>query len=108
MPRMSGRVAKLANLLATDSGEMRGKGRPKFSPRGGFARAYTDTKTASAETWVKACAVEQVGQPMLSGPLAITLSIGVTVPRSWPKKRQAAALNGDQGLWGGPARVAND
>ena len=81
-------------LTITIPGEMRGKGRPKFSTRGGFARAYTDAMTASAETWVKACAVEQVGQPVLEGPLALTLTVGVIIPKSWPKKRQVAARDG--------------
>ena len=75
-------------------GEMRGKGRPRFSARGGFARAYTDTKTANMETWVRSCAVDQVGQPMLDGPISLTVTIGVGIPASWPKKRRADALAG--------------
>ncbi len=81
-------------ITITIPGELRGKGRPRFSTRGGFARAYTDAKTASAETWVKACAVEQAGQPVLEGPLSLTLTIGVTIPRSWSKRRQADAASG--------------
>ena len=57
-------------------------------------RAWPDARTANAETWVKSCAIDQVGTPLLDGPLAITLTIGVTIPRSWPKKRQAAARDG--------------
>lgn len=83
-----------APLTIRIPGEMRGKGRPKFSTRGGFARAYTDTKTENAEAWVKTCAFNQVGQPVLEGPLAITLTVGVIIPVSWPKKRQAAARLG--------------
>lgn len=74
-------------------GEIRGKGRPKFSRAGG-GRAYTDAKTASAETWVRACAIEQVGQPCLAGPLALHMEISVSVPQSWSKRRQADALAG--------------
>jgi Holliday junction resolvase RusA-like endonuclease len=84
----------MANMKITIPGEMRGKGRPKFTTRGGFARAYTDAKTASAETWVKACAIEQVGQPLLDGPLSVAIAVGVSIPPSWPKKRQASALAG--------------
>lgn len=82
-------------LHITIPGEMRGKGRPKFSTRGGFARAYTDAKTVSAENWVKTCAVEQVGNPVLEGPLSVSVAISVGVPVSWSKKKRAAALAGE-------------
>lgn len=81
-------------LTITIPGEMRGKGRPRFSTAGGFARAYTDAKTASAENWIKACAVEQAGTVPIAGPIALSVSIAVEVPRSWSKKRRAAALAG--------------
>ena len=37
----------------TIPGEPRGKGRPRFSNRGGYVRTYTDEKTASYENLVK-------------------------------------------------------
>jgi Holliday junction resolvase RusA-like endonuclease len=91
-----------APLIITIPGEMRGKGRPKFSTRGGFARAYTDAKTANAETWVKSCAIEQVGQPVLDGALAVSFAVGVAVPKSWSKKKQAAAIAGEMRPTGKP------
>ena len=81
-------------ITITIPGEMRGKGRPRFSGRGGFVRAYTDHKTASAETWVRACAVEQAGMVPLAGPISLSIAIAVEVPASWPKKKRADALNG--------------
>jgi Holliday junction resolvase RusA-like endonuclease len=84
-------------LTITIPGALRGKGRPRFSSRGGFARAYTDAKTANAETWVKACAVEQAGQVPLDGPLTVGIQIECEVPKSWSKRKQADALAG--GLW---------
>jgi Holliday junction resolvase RusA-like endonuclease len=77
----------------TIPGELRGKGRPRFGK--GFA--YTDTRTRNAEAWVKACAVQAYRAAPMGGPLSITLSIGVPVPKSWPKKRRADALAG--GIW---------
>jgi Holliday junction resolvase RusA-like endonuclease len=74
-------------------GEIRGKGRPKFSRAGG-GRAYTDSKTMVAENWVRACAIEQVGQPCLEGPLMLSMSITVAIPPSWSKRKQADALAG--------------
>lgn len=76
----------------TIPGEMRGKGRPRFSARGGFARAYTDEKTRNAETWVKVCAREQYRGPLLEGALAVTMTIGVAIPASWSKRKRADAL----------------
>lgn len=75
-------------------GEIRGKGRPKFSTRNGFGRAYTDAKTAGAENWVRVCALEQVGQPCLDGPLTLSMQITVAIPASWSKRKQAEAMAG--------------
>lgn len=36
----------------------KGKGRPRFSSRGGFVRAYTDEKTAEYENVIKLAAIE--------------------------------------------------
>lgn len=81
-------------LTITIPGEMRGKGRPRFSARGGFARAYTDSKTANAETWIKACAIEQAGIHPMDAPLELQMTISVEVPASWSKRRRADALSG--------------
>lgn len=84
----------MAELLIHIPGEIRGKGRPRFSTVNGRARPYTDTKTANAETWVKACAIEQVGQPCWEGPLSVTINIAVSMPASKPKKWKLEALSG--------------
>lgn len=83
----------MSMLVINVPGEIRGKGRPKFSRHNG-GRAYTDAKTVSAENWVKACAVEQVGQPVLEGPLMLSMCITVAIPPSWSKRKQADALAG--------------
>lgn len=79
-------------IIVTIPGEMRGKGRPRFSRRGAFVKVHTDEKTANAETWIKACAIDQVGMALLSGPLRVELSVGVAVADSWSKKRKERAL----------------
>lgn len=84
----------LQPLVIRIPGEIRGKGRPRFSTRGGFARVYTDDRTLTAENLVKLCAVEQVGQPMLFGPLALSVDVVVKVPASWSKRKAADALGG--------------
>jgi Holliday junction resolvase RusA-like endonuclease len=84
--------AAIRPIVVTIPGEMRGKGRPRFSRRGGFVKVHTDEKTASAETWIKACAIDQVGMLLLSGPLRVQISVGVGVADSWSKKRKERAL----------------
>lgn len=81
-------------LVVTIPGTMRGKGRPRFTNAGGFGRAYTDAATANAETWVRACAMDQVGQHVLDGPVSLAMDIAIVPPASWPKKRRADALAG--------------
>lgn len=77
----------------TIPGVMRGKGRPRF----GNGRTYTDAKTVNAETWIKACAVEQLGTPLMVGPLYVVVDIGVPYVKSWPKRTKARAMA--QLLW---------
>ena len=84
----------MPNFTITIPGDMRGKGRPKFSTRGGHVRSYTDEKTVSTENWVKFCAIEQAGQPILEGPLKVTIHVGVKIPDSKPKKWKADAISG--------------
>jgi Holliday junction resolvase RusA-like endonuclease len=75
-------------------GEMRGKGRPRFTTRGGHGRAFTDAKTTNMEAWVKACAVPHAPPVPLDGPLSLDMAITVAVPPSWPKRRRDLALAG--------------
>ena len=75
-------------------GEIRGKGRPRFARRGSFVQTYSDTRTVSAENWVRSCAVDQVGQPVLEGPLTLSVVVTCTIPPSWTRKRQRDALTG--------------
>jgi Holliday junction resolvase RusA-like endonuclease len=81
-------------LTITIPGEMRGKGRPRFSARGGFARAYTDSKTANAEAWVKHCAMTQAGTAPIEGAVSIAITIDVVPPASWAVRKKANALAG--------------
>ena len=80
-------------ITLTFAGEPVGKGRPKFSRASG--RAYTPAKTANTEAYVKSEAVRQAGQPVLEGPLRVRIVATVSVPASWSKKKQAAALAGE-------------
>ncbi|MBS7811192.1 RusA family crossover junction endodeoxyribonuclease [Roseococcus pinisoli] len=91
---IDGLAGKGPPIVITVPGEIRGKGRPRFSARGGRPRAYTDTKTATAENWVKCCALEVAPPAPLAGALALAVEVVVRVPASWPKGMRALALSG--------------
>lgn len=71
-----------------------GKGRPKFARRGVFVTAYTPEKTKTYEAQVKDAAKKAMGSKAPCGcAVQVNLSIFVTPPASWSKKKRAAALS---------------
>jgi Holliday junction resolvase RusA-like endonuclease len=77
-------------------GRIRGKGRPRARVRsiGGraFAHMHTDAKTRSAETMVRDfAALAMRGRNLLDGPLALEITIHVSIPQSWSKRARLAA-----------------
>lgn len=80
------------------AGPPRGKGRPRFTARGGFARAFTDKATADYENRLKEAgiaAMSVMGLPTLDEPLGVRVWAYMPVPESWSAKKRAAALAGD-------------
>lgn len=72
-----------------------GVAQPKDRARGhGAGRPHTTQRTRSAEEWLRAHAIEQIGQPCLEGALALAVAIVLPVPPSWPAKRRSEALAG--------------
>jgi Holliday junction resolvase RusA-like endonuclease len=84
-PERTGRV------LVTIPGPPIAKGRPRMTKTG---RAYTPAKTRAAEGYMRHAIAAQVGQPMLEGPLAVTVLAILPIPKSWPRKRQDDAAAG--------------
>lgn len=83
------------NIIIHVPGEIRGKGRPRFSSKGPSPRAYTDAKTATAENWIKIFGIQAMkGRAPLDGPLKVTIHVVVPVPTSWSGKKQAKAVAG--------------
>ena len=76
-------------------GQPHAKGRPRFTCKGGFVRAYTDEKTLAYESIIRQAAQKSMG---LSIPLKTALDafiyISFAVPLSYSKKRKEACLNG--------------
>jgi Holliday junction resolvase RusA-like endonuclease len=86
-------TAAMSPLTIIVPGSVRGKGRPRFSRASGHA--YTDSKTVTAESWVKACALAARGTlPLFEGALGMHVLVTVAIPRSWSKAKQRMALSG--------------
>lgn len=71
------------------------KGRPRFSMRGGFARAYTPAKTRSYEDAIRIEAVNAMGgRAPLDEALTVVVTAYVPIPKSMPRKRRQDAIDG--------------
>ena len=64
-----------------------GKGRPKFSSRGSFVRAYTPKKTSDYEATVRLAGKPAMGsQEPLETPVSLYLYVRAPIPASTTKK----------------------
>lgn len=79
-------------------GEPRGKGRPRFrvvTPAGkpSFVNTYTDTATRDYENALRLAAkVVMAGRALFEGPVLVKVIARMSVPASWPVRRQRDAL----------------
>lgn len=79
-------------LRFTVPGLPQGKGRPRLSTRGGFARAFTPQKTVAYEGLIALAGQEAMnGVPPLDGPVSIAVTAFFPIPQSWSKRKKAAA-----------------
>ena len=72
-----------SEYAVTVPGKVVGKGRPRFTKAG---RAYTPKATAEFEQRVRAVWIA-AGHPMLTGPLAVRVTVVRPLPKSAPKSR---------------------
>lgn len=75
-------------ITITIPGAPRGKGRPRYTGRGGFPRAYTDSKTRAYERQIQE-AYKRAGGPRFSGPVAVEITAIFEPPSSISQKKQA-------------------
>lgn len=71
-------------------GDPVGKGRPRITTVGGFARTYTPAKTKEYEGRVRfeaQCSMQ--GQPLMTGAVELKLQIFMPIPVSYSKKKAA-------------------
>ena len=75
-------------------GEPQGKGRPRFSTRGGFVKTYTPEKTASYENFVKLCYLNKYKGQKLDGEIIAEIIAYFPIPKSFSKKKKSEAIEG--------------
>jgi Holliday junction resolvase RusA-like endonuclease len=84
-------------LTFTVDGDPHGKGRPRFRNTGKFVQTYTDSKTKSYEEKVRDAAKQAMGSAEpLETPVSVFCYIRLPVPKSYPKTRREACLNGSE------------
>lgn len=76
-------------------GDPVGKQRARYAKRGNFVQTYTPDKTRNYESSIKEAAIEAMGSSeALETPVNLYLYIRAPIPKSLPKKRLEACLNG--------------
>lgn len=77
------------------AGEPRGKGRPRFARMGNAVRTFTPAATRSYEATLRLAAQDVMGdRAPLAGPLAVSITATFPIPKSFSRKRRAAAIDG--------------
>lgn len=76
----------------TVPGVPQGKGRPRVTARGGFARVYTPSKTVAYEGLIAIAGREamEAASPY-AGPVCVEATAVFAIPASWSKRRKAEA-----------------
>jgi Holliday junction resolvase RusA-like endonuclease len=67
------------------------KGRPRFTTRGGYARAYTPKETTAYENKIKSVASSLIFGDTWKGPIRMELKIFKPMLKGFSKKRAALA-----------------
>ena len=76
-------------------GDPVGKQRARYAKRGKHVMAYTPDKTRNYESSIKEAAIQAMGSnEILETPVNLYLYIRAPIPKSLPKKRLEACLNG--------------
>ena len=74
-----------------------GKQRARYAKRGNFVQTYTPDKTRNYEALIKEAAIQAMGSnEILETPVNLYLYIRAPIPKSLPKKRLEAYLNGSE------------
>ncbi len=73
-------------------GKVSGKGRPRFSTKGGKVRTFTPEKTRSNEAVIRHYAAEAMkDRELFEGPVLLNVTMWIPIPKSWSTKKKLAA-----------------
>ena len=78
----------------TVPGEPKGKGRPRFTMRGGFPKTYTPKDTREYEDMIRECYFLQCGQKQFPGAVSVEIVARFGVPKSTSRRDKAEMLAG--------------
>lgn len=82
-------------IVVTVPGVPVAKGRPKITTRGKFARAYTPAKTRRYEDLIKIAAADVMqDRAPLEGPLLLSITAYVAMPKSLSKRARSESMDG--------------
>jgi len=82
----------MPEIKFTVMGVPQGKGRPRFTTRGGFARTYTPAATAAAEESIRFQSLKHRPADPLECPIMLNLVFCMPAPKSIGKKERALAV----------------
>lgn len=84
-----------AEVTIVIPGDAKGKQRPRFSTQSG--RAFTPSATRTREGIIASLAMDAMaGRPIITASVEMELTATLPMPKSWPKKRQVAAMAGTE------------
>lgn len=78
----------------TVPGEPKGKGRPRFTTRGGFPKTYTPKDTREYEDMIRECYFLQCGQTQFPGAVSVEIVARFGVPKSTSRRDRVEMLAG--------------
>ncbi|GIQ67425.1 RusA family crossover junction endodeoxyribonuclease [Xylanibacillus composti] len=76
-------------------GEPVAQGRPRASTAGGFVRMYDPKKSRDYKDYVRLAAADHAPPELLQGPLAVMVIAYRSIPKSFSKRKAAAAEAGE-------------
>ena len=78
-------------------GEPCAQGRPRFSTKGGFVKAYDPEKSRNYKAYIKYIASQEIknkGWQITDQAIEVSITAFMQIPKSKPKKFQRAAVEG--------------
>lgn len=82
-------------IVVTVEGAPVAKGRPKLTTKGKFPRVYTPSKTRAYEDLIRCAAQKQMqDRPPVAGPVLLSVTAYVPMPKRLSKADRSAALDG--------------